>query len=122
MDKTMWKFKFEETKRKVVDGAKNTGEKVGKFCMENPLLAGGIALASVKAISNGIRFGQSCVVSKRERDYVKRQEKTVWDPSTRHHWELKKPLTNQEWLNIEAYKRQSGKSLGEILREWNKLA
>lgn len=122
MDKTMLKFKFEETKRKVIDGTKAAVHKGVEFAKENPMLAGGIALGATKIISNGIRFGQSCVVSKRERYYAERMDRTIYDPSTRHRWELKKPLTNQEWLNIEAYKKQSGKSLGEILREWNKLA
>ena len=122
MDKTMLKFKFEEKKKKVVDGAKNAVTKGVIFAKENPILASAIAMGTVKIVSNSIRFGQSCVVSKREKDYAERMDRTFYDPSTRHRWELKKPLTNKEWLNLETLKKESGKSWGEILRENNKLA
>lgn len=42
------------------------------------------------------------------------KDKFVYDTSLGHYWELKKKLTNEQWVEIEN-RRRNGESLGNIL-------
>lgn len=45
----------------------------------------------------------------------------VYDRSLGHYWKLRRELTNDEWLAIDARMR-SGERLADILKELNVLA
>lgn len=49
------------------------------------------------------------------------KELYCYDRSLGHYWKLRRELTNDEWLAIDARKR-SGERLGDILKELNVLA
>ena len=49
-----------------------------------------------------------------------RRERTVYDRSEMHYWNLKRKLTNKDWTAITKAKGE-GKRLGEILKEMNLL-
>lgn len=47
-----------------------------------------------------------------EQKYLK--EIYVWDPSLGHYWQLRRPLTNSEWLEIDR-RRGAGERMSTIL-------
>lgn len=49
------------------------------------------------------------------------KELYCYDRSLGHYWKLRRELTNDEWLAIDALKR-SGERLADILKELNVLA
>lgn len=49
------------------------------------------------------------------------KELYCYDKSLGHYWKLRRELTNDEWLAIDARKR-SGERLADILKELNVLA
>lgn len=49
------------------------------------------------------------------------KELYCYDRSLGHYWKLRRELTNDEWLAIDARKR-SGEKLADILKELNVLA
>lgn len=49
------------------------------------------------------------------------KELYCYDRSLGHYWKLRRELTNDEWLTIDARKR-SGERLADILKELNVLA
>lgn len=49
------------------------------------------------------------------------KELYCYDRSLGHYWKLRRELTNDEWLAIDARKR-SGERLADILKELNVLA
>lgn len=54
------------------------------------------------------------------RDEKRRRERTVYDRSEMHYWNLKRKLTNKDWARINQLKG-SGKRLGDILEEMSLL-
>lgn len=60
-----------------------------------------------------------------QRDRLKKakdlKELYCYDRSLGHYWKLRRELTNDEWLAIDARKR-SGERLADILKELNVLA
>lgn len=55
---------------------------------------------------------------------AKRQKKAkdlvYWDPSSRHHWTLRRELSNNEWAEVER-RRRNGEKLGDILEDMRVL-
>ncbi len=87
------------------------------WCRRNPQAA--IALigtgSSVIAflLKNGIKH-----LNLRKEEKIKREY--VYDTSLGHYWNLRRKLSNQEWLDIER-RRKSGECLGDILSSMNVL-
>lgn len=48
------------------------------------------------------------------------KDRFVYDTSLGHYWELKKKLTNSQWVEIEN-RRRAGESLGNILAQMGVL-
>lgn len=59
------------------------------------------------------------IVANRRAENVRR-ERTIYDRSEAHYWNLKRKLTNKDWERINQLKG-SGKRLGDILKEMNLL-
>lgn len=55
-----------------------------------------------------------------QRDERKRREHTCYDRSEGHYWNLKRKLTNADWVRINQ-RKGSGERLGDILREMKLL-
>lgn len=73
-----------------------------------------IAAGAIKSISKAVR---------KHIDYKETEElvdKRVYDRSLGHYWELRRKLTNREWVEINERKKD-GDSLGDILQQMNLL-
>lgn len=92
-------------------------QKLVNWATEHPGLAagGGIALLKIgKAVArNGGRILANTIAARNK-------DLRCWDASLGHYWNLKRKLTNSDWLVINKRKRK-GESLGEILRSLNAL-
>lgn len=73
--------------------------------------------AAIGAISVGVK-----VIGKRINLHKEEQLKDfrVYDTSLGHYWELRKKLSNSQWLEIER-RRGAGESLGDILYDMKVL-
>ena len=103
-------------------------EKVKEFktwCKDNPELAvivftgaTGGAVAGIKGI---IALAKALTRSANLRKQQKLRDLNVYDTSLGHYWNLKRKLSNSEWLLIE-YRRKNGERLADILDDLNVLA
>lgn len=90
---------------------KNTRNKAETWWAENKEIVSVVAPAALGAAAWGFR-----VLGKRAnlRKEQTLKDKFVYDTSLGHYWELKKKLTNEQWVEIEN-RRRNGESLGNIL-------
>lgn len=64
-----------------------------------------------------LRFGCKQISMNREQNL---KDLYVYDRVLGHYWKLRRKLTNQEWLAVEARKK-AGEDLGKILEDLNAL-
>ena len=105
-------MKIDNFKRKV----KEKATKVKDFVIENKrtiVVATPIAIAAFSEINKAANRHER---AKEER----RRDSRVYDPSLGYWWDLKKPLTNNERLEMEA-RIANGEKRGDILRDMGKL-
>ena len=91
--------------------AKRGFQKTKKWASENkgPLMVlGPIVISSVFGVAKGAIRGRNL----KKEEYLKKNY--CYDASLGHYWKLKRPLTNREWVQIDA-RKQSGERLSEIL-------
>lgn len=81
------------------------------------------AVAAVTPIVVGTIMQIARMVSQQDRLKKAKDLKELYcyDRSLGHYWKLRRELTNDEWLAIDARKR-SGERLADILKELNVLA
>lgn len=96
----------------IYDNAKNKAEKVGHWVYENPQAT----VSIIASIAMLIRSTQSFVVSHRLRSERNRIDKTYYDRSTGHHWQLRRKLTNTDRAVIERRKKR-GDDMFDILSD-----
>lgn len=118
MDKTMLKFRIEGYKRKVEQKVDDTKKAIGKFVKENPAEATAIILASIGAVDHIVRQTNKQQAYKAEQF---KQNRTVYDHSTKHRWTTKRNITDDERgeINIRHYKY--GEDYYTILTSMNLL-
>ena len=68
------------------------------------------------AIGGLTKIGKSMVRSRNLRKEEHLKEEFVYDRSLGHYWALKRRLSNKEWLEIEA-RRKNGERLSDILAD-----
>jgi len=73
-------------------------------------IIGAVVIKSISAISKGHKI---------QTEY-KSKDLRCYDASIGHYWELRRKLTNQDWLYINSRKAR-GESLGDILKDMNAL-
>lgn len=81
------------------------------------------AVAAVTPVVVGTIMQIARMVSQQDRLKKAKDLKELYcyDRSLGHYWKLRRELTNDEWLAIDARKR-SGERLADILKELNVLA
>ena len=117
MNKEQMKWKIKTTARRVEVKAKEDAIKVKNWCVENPeeaLMIGGVIVGAVGYI------GKAAIknVNLRKAEAVKNLY--CYDRSLGHYWELKRKLSNQEWVLIDQRKK-NGERLADILASMNVL-
>lgn len=106
LKKRQRKEAFQRKKKEVMDWVNNNRELVVLF---GPALIGG-ATASIKAVNRHVKLHK-------EKDL---KELYCYDNSLGHYWELRRKLTNSEWVEIDRRKR-NGERLADILDEFKVL-
>lgn len=75
--------------------------------------AAGVAGSLIRAVNN------SSWGTKRQRE-ASTLKKYCYDRSAGHYWELRRPLSNQEWAAVED-RRRRGERIGDILEDMRVL-
>lgn len=80
-----------------------------------------IVIAAIPVVTSVVTFGvKNGVKHMNLRKAEKVKQEYCYDPSLGHYWELKRKLSNQEWVRIEK-RKQEGEKLGDILSSLNVL-
>ena len=105
--------KKREFKEKVKEKASNAYQKTKAFCINNREIVIPIAIT----LSTGlVKISKMAVKSKNLKKEEQLKEEYCYDRSLGHYWKLRRPLTNDEWLEIDQRKRD-GERLSDILAE-----
>lgn len=105
--------KKREFKEKVKEKASNAYQKTKAFCINNREIVIPVAIT----LSTGlVKISKMAVKSKNLKKEERLKEEYCYDRSLGHYWKLRRPLTNDEWLEIDQRKRD-GERLSDILAE-----
>lgn len=105
--------KKREFKEKVKEKASNAYQKTKAFCINNREIVIPVAIT----LSTGlVKISKMAVKSKNLKKEEQLKEEYCYDRSLGHYWKLRRPLTNNEWLEIDQRKRD-GERLSDILAE-----
>lgn len=105
--------KRRELKEKVKAKASNAYQKTKAFCINNRE----IVIPVVITLSTGlVKLSKMAVKSKNLKKEEQLKEEYCYDRSLGHYWKLRRPLTNDEWLEIDQRKRNDER-LSDILAE-----
>lgn len=105
--------KKREFKEKVKEKASNAYQKTKAFCINNREIVIPVAIT----LSTGlVKISKMAVRSKNLKKEEQLKEEYCYDRSLGHYWKLRRPLTNNEWLEIDQRKRD-GERLSDILAE-----
>lgn len=103
----------EKVKEKVKEKASNAYQKTKAFCINNREIVIPVAIT----LSTGlVKISKMAVKSKNLKKEEQLKEEYCYDRSLGHYWKLRRPLTNDEWLEIDQRKRD-GERLSDILAE-----
>lgn len=80
-----------------------------------------VAAATPAVVGTVMQVAKMVNQNNRLRKQKNLKELYCYDRSLGHYWKLRRKLTNDEWLAIDARKR-SGERLADILKELNVLA
>lgn len=93
-------------------------QQVGNYCQQNwPKL---LAAATPVAIGAGRAIVKGHERRAKVRNELRTKDLRVYDTSLGHYWELRRKLTNREWVVVET-RRARGERLATILSEMNVL-
>lgn len=99
-------------------------EKVNKakwFVEDHKAQIAAVAAATPVVVGTIIQIARMVSQQDRLKKAKDLKELYCYDRSLGHYWKLRRELTNDEWLAIDARKR-SGERLADILKELNVLA
>lgn len=121
MERYSWKecekeIKKEEFKKKVKEKADKICTSAKEFWDNNKEAI--VVLTPI--IFSGISMMNKSARRREEKKEEERRERRVYDPSMGDWWDLKKPLTNNERLELER-RVADGELRGDILRDMGKL-
>ena len=99
-------------------------QKVNKakwFVEDHKAQIAAVAAATPVVVGTVMQVAKMVNQNNRLRKQKNLKELYCYDRSLGHYWKLRRKLTNDEWLAIDARKR-SGERLADILKELNVLA
>ena len=105
--------KKREFKEKVKEKASNAYQKTKAFCINNREIVIPVAITLGTGL---VKISKMAVKSKNLKKEEQLKEEYCYDRSLGHYWKLRRPLTNDEWLEIDQRKRD-GERLSDILAE-----
>lgn len=110
---SMEDFEKEQRRRERKEKLYNAAQKAGQVINQHKdVLAIGI--------TGGIAVGKGIVRAMSKRNHLKKEqnlkENYCYDRSLGHYWKLRRPLDNDEWLEIDRRKK-NGERLSDILDE-----
>ncbi len=107
-------WRKEYIKREKKAKRKERYEKIKDFCVEYKSIIVPIAITTgVGAITGGTKLIAKMIKLNKEKSI---KDLYCYDRSLGHYWALRRELTNKEWLEIDARKR-NGEKLADILDE-----
>ena len=83
------------------------------WCKDNKEILIIVVPAATAAITGGVKLVGKIVDCHQEHNH---QNLTCYDRSLGHYWQLKRELSNDEWVAIEQ-RRKNGERLADILTE-----
>lgn len=111
-------------KKKKADRRAWVYEKVNKakwFVEDHKAQIAAVAAATPVVVGTIMQIARMVSQQDRLKKAKDLKELYCYDRSLGHYWKLRRELTNDEWLAIDARKR-SGERLADILKELNVLA
>ena len=103
------KLKTIERKQKIVNGL---------------MTAVAVGVPTVMAVTPVVKMITNAVISANRRAAVKTEQESkeiyCYDRSLGHYWELKRKLTNSDWMKINS-RKANGESLADILTDMDVL-
>lgn len=103
-----------ERKAKIEKFKKEVREFVEEHWQEMAAAAVPVVVGTAKGVSKYVKRHQATKAELKVKDL------RVYDTSLGHYWELRRKLTNNEWLQIEI-RRQNGERLANILADMHVL-
>ena len=84
-----------------------------KWCRENKDILMVVVPAGAAIVAGAVKIGGKLIDVHKEHNH---QALTCYDRSLGHYWQLKRELSNDEWIAIEQ-RRKNGERLADILSE-----
>ena len=110
--------KKEAARRERKQKWENIKKETARFVANNlPEVSSALALV---AIGTGRAIVKSAKRHSKVQEELKTKDLGVYDTSLGHYWELRRKLSNREWVEIES-RRMNGERLANILSEMNVL-
>ena len=110
--------KKEAARRERKQKWENIKKETARFVANNlPEVSSALALV---AIGTGRAIVKSAKRHSKVQEELKTKDLRVYDTSLGHYWELRRKLSNREWVEIES-RRMNGERLANILSEMNVL-
>lgn len=107
------KQKFEAKKTSCITKAKEYGNSILNWAIDHPVQAGLV-------VSFLTKLSQKALVEHRDRKNELRRRTREYDPTIGVYYDLKRPLTNKEKLELSR-RHKNGEPIGDILDEFNVL-
>lgn len=114
-DETVDDRSFEEKAKRFLYDCGEKARSVGKWAKENPQLAVSLSVAAVGALA-GIAKAEARKAETKE--IRQRREKSIYDRSLGHYYDLNRKPKPKEWAEIDQ-RKENGESYGSILRDMN---
>ena len=103
--------------KQIWNDTKEKACQVWEKCKENKEAV--IAVTSV-AVPGIIEIAKMIIKGAEKKEDNDRRKKAMWDPVEGHWWYLRRPLTNNEYLEVE-HRVRNGEARGEVLYEMGVL-
>ena len=107
------KAKFKEKKDKAVNQVKEKGNAVLDWMVDNPVKAGIVVTFGTKILGTALNNFKT-------RKNVYNRNTREYDPSLGFYYDLRRPLTNKEKLELSR-RHNNGEEIGDILDSFNVL-
>lgn len=92
-------------------------KKATEWCKENKDILIIVIPAAAAGITGAVKLGSKALNVYKEQNL---QNRTCYDRSLGHYWQLNRTLSNKEWIAIEQ-RRKNGERLADILNDMKVL-
>lgn len=103
-------------KEKVSDNLHRTADWI-RYNQETVVLLAPVAIAGITGLAKITKDLVRLGIAANERKVTDRR---CYDPSEGHYWNLKRPLSNSDWLEV-SHRQAGGEKMGDILSDMKVL-